>query len=76
LNPAETARARNSSDATLAARLEQVEVLLDLHSAGMNPKAAQLLLERIRRVRRALEARALRDESARRRMALVRRSAR
>jgi hypothetical protein len=73
LNYQETARARNSSDASLAARLEQIEVLFDLHSAPMNPQAAQLLLERIRRVRKSLEARATRADSARRQMALIRR---
>jgi hypothetical protein len=72
LNATDAARVRNGSDRALAARLEQIEILLDLHSAGMNPKAARLLLERVQRVRRALELRSERDERVRRRIALLR----
>jgi hypothetical protein len=75
VNSAEAARARNSSNQALAARLKQIEMLLDLHSAGMNPKAARLLLERIQRVRVTLEQRAAREELARRQIALVRKDA-
>lgn len=44
-----------ASDADLARRLEQIELLFDLHSAGMSPKAVTVITDRLRRVRQQLE---------------------
>lgn len=73
MNSADAARTRQFSDETLAAHLRQIEVLFDLHSAGMNAQAARALLRRIRGVRETLEHRAEREAAARERIALIRR---
>jgi hypothetical protein len=55
-------RVSQATDAVLARRLEQIELLIDLHSAGMKPRAVVVILDRIRRVRRQLERRAAHGE--------------
>jgi hypothetical protein len=61
-------RCKQASDATLAKRLAQAEILFDLHSAGMRTRAADCIRGRIMRVREELERRARAIDEARLRL--------
>lgn len=50
-----------ATHADLARRLEQIELLFDLHSAGMPFKAVTVIAQRLGRVRRQLQERARRE---------------
>lgn len=51
-----------ATDADLARRLEQIELLFDLHSAGMATRAVSIISERLGRVRAQLQERARHDD--------------
>lgn len=63
-----------ATHADLARRLEQIELLFDLHSASMPFKAVTVIAQRLVRVRRQLQERARREEFVRGKLEALRKN--